>query len=83
MERWEQGGTAILERIDSPEVKQVIEPLLDAGHYYAQVTSIEPAGEQIVYSLRVDSADQTRMAATRANRSEGNFTVFESGVYTA
>ena len=30
VERWEQGGTAILERIDSQEVKQVIEPLLDA-----------------------------------------------------
>jgi LPS-assembly protein len=36
-----------------------------------------------VDSLRVDTGDETRMAATRANRSEGNFTVFESGVYTA
>jgi LPS-assembly protein len=34
-------------------------------------------------SLRVDSADQTRVAATRAERTEGNFTVFQSGVYTA
>jgi LPS-assembly protein len=34
-------------------------------------------------SLRVDSVDQTRMAATRADRTEGNFTVFQSGVYTA
>ncbi len=36
-----------------------------------------------VDSLRVDTADQTRMAATRADRSSGNFTVFQSGVYTA
>jgi LPS-assembly protein len=36
-----------------------------------------------VDSLRVDTADQTRMAATRAERSTGNYTVFENGVYTA
>ncbi len=36
-----------------------------------------------VDSLRVDGADQTRMAATRADRSDGNFTVFQNGVYTA
>lgn len=36
-----------------------------------------------VDSLRLDSPDQTRMAATRAERSSGNFTVFHNGVYTA
>ncbi len=36
-----------------------------------------------VDSLRVDTADQTRMAATRADRSSGNYTVFDNGVYTA
>ena len=36
-----------------------------------------------VNSLRVDTADQTRMAATRSDRSGGNYTVFENGVYTA
>ena len=36
-----------------------------------------------VDSLRVDTADQTRMAATRADRSGGRFTVFQNGVYTA
>jgi LPS-assembly protein len=36
-----------------------------------------------VDSLRVDTADQTRMAATRADRTGGNFTVFQNGVYTA
>lgn len=36
-----------------------------------------------VDSLRVDTADSTRMAASRADRSNGNYTVFENGVYTA
>jgi LPS-assembly protein len=36
-----------------------------------------------VDSLRADTADDTRMAATRADRSSGNYTVFENGVYTA
>jgi LPS-assembly protein len=36
-----------------------------------------------VDSLRVDTADNTRMAATRADRSTGNYTVFQNGVYTA
>jgi LPS-assembly protein len=36
-----------------------------------------------VDSLRLDAPDQTRMAAARAERSSGNYTVFHSGVYTA
>ncbi|HZL30113.1 MAG TPA: LPS-assembly protein LptD [Pseudolabrys sp.] len=36
-----------------------------------------------VDSLRLDSPDQTRMAAAHAERSAGNFTVFHNGVYTA
>ncbi len=36
-----------------------------------------------VDSLRIETPDQTRIAAARAERSEGNFTVFQSGVYTA
>jgi LPS-assembly protein len=36
-----------------------------------------------VDSLRLDTPDRTRMAAARAERSAGNFTVFHSGVYTA
>jgi LPS-assembly protein len=36
-----------------------------------------------VDSLRVDTADDTRMAATRAERSGGKYTVFQNGVYTA
>ncbi len=36
-----------------------------------------------VDSLRLDTPDQTRMAATRADRTSGNYTVFHNGVYTA
>jgi LPS-assembly protein len=36
-----------------------------------------------VDSLRVETVDQTRLAASRADRSEGTHTVFQSGVYTA
>ncbi len=36
-----------------------------------------------VDSLRLDTPDQTRMAAARADRSQGETTVFQSGVYTA
>src|SRR4051794_14842978 len=36
-----------------------------------------------VDSLRVDTVEQTRMAATRSDRSDGNYTVFENGIYTA
>jgi LPS-assembly protein len=36
-----------------------------------------------VDALRLDTPDKTRMAAARADRSSGSFTVFYSGVYTA
>ncbi|MEA3025180.1 MAG: LPS-assembly protein [Alphaproteobacteria bacterium] len=36
-----------------------------------------------VDSLRLDTPDKTRMAAARADRSSGTFTVMHSGVYTA
>jgi DNA gyrase subunit A len=57
IERWERGGTAILERISSEEVKAVIAPLVSGDYYYAEVEAVVPAGVQPVYSLRVDSAD--------------------------
>ena len=36
-----------------------------------------------VDSLRLDTPDQTRMAAARADRSQGDITIFQSGTYTA
>jgi LPS-assembly protein len=36
-----------------------------------------------VDSLRIDAPEDTRFAASRAERSGGNFTIFHNGVYTA
>jgi DNA gyrase subunit A len=59
IERWERSGRAILERIASPEVKAVAAPLVTGDYYYAEVASVEDAGIQPVYSLRVDTADHS------------------------
>jgi DNA gyrase subunit A len=59
VERWERGGTAILERIESEEVKRVVEPLVSGEYYYATVESVMDAGVQPVYSLRVESSDHS------------------------
>ncbi len=59
IERWERGGTAIRERIASDEVKAVIEPLVTGDYYYAEVASVDDAGVQPVYSLRVDTDDHS------------------------
>jgi DNA gyrase subunit A len=59
VERWEQGGTAIMERIASKEVRAVVEPLVSGDYYYAEVASVEDAGVQPVYSLRVDTNDHS------------------------
>ena len=59
VERWEQGGTAILERIASAEVRAVVEPLVSGDYYYAEVAAVEAAGIQPVYSLRVDTTDHS------------------------
>jgi DNA gyrase subunit A len=59
IERWESGSTAILERISSREVRDVIEPLVSGEYYYAKVASVEPAGVQPVYSLRVETDDHS------------------------
>jgi DNA gyrase subunit A len=59
IERWENGGAAIRERIASEEVRRVVEPLLTGEHYFAEVASVQPAGVQPVYSLRVDTDDHS------------------------
>jgi DNA gyrase subunit A len=59
VERWEQGGTAILERIASEEVCEVVAPLVSGEYYYAEVESVTDAGVQPVYSLRVETSDHS------------------------
>ncbi|MBA2441738.1 MAG: DNA gyrase subunit A, partial [Rubrobacter sp.] len=59
VERWEQRGATLMERIESEEVRAVVEPLVSAGYYYAEVESVEEAGVRPVYSIRVDSRDHS------------------------
>ncbi len=59
IERWEQGGTAILDRIESPEVRDVVAPLVTGDYFYAEVESVIDAGVQPVYSIRVDTEDHS------------------------
>jgi DNA gyrase subunit A len=57
IERWERGGTAIMERIASEETRAVVAPLVTGDYFYAEVESVTDAGVQPVYSLRVDTPD--------------------------
>ena len=51
---------------------------------YGQIMDLsDDYRDGFVDSLRLDTPDQTRMAAVRAERSSGNYTVFHNGVYTA
>lgn len=51
---------------------------------YAEVMELsDDYRDGFVDSLRLETPDRTRMAAARADRTEGNYTVFQSGVYTA
>jgi DNA gyrase subunit A len=59
VEHWERGGAAILERIASEETRKVVEPLATGEYFYAEVESVEDAGVQPAYSLRVESADHS------------------------
>jgi DNA gyrase subunit A len=59
IERWEQGGTGILERIASSEVREVITPLVTGDYFYAEVESISDVGVQPVFSIRVESEDHS------------------------
>jgi DNA gyrase subunit A len=59
VERWEREGTAILDRIAAGEVRRVLEPLVTGDYYYAEVVSVQDAGVQPVYSIRVDTDDHS------------------------
>jgi len=61
-------------RLTDPDGKITYANLLDLSDDYR---------DGFVDSLRLDTADQTRMAATRADRTNGDITIFQNGVYTA
>lgn len=51
---------------------------------YGQIMDLsDDYRDGFVDSLRIEMPDDTRIAATRADRTSGNYTVFQSGVYTA
>ena len=51
---------------------------------YGQVIDLtDDYRDGFVDSLRLETPDDTRMAAVRADRTQGNYTVFNNGVYTA
>ncbi|MSO41342.1 MAG: DNA gyrase subunit A [Solirubrobacterales bacterium] len=59
IERWERGAGAILERVASTEVTQVVEPLVTGDYLYAEVEAVTDAGVQPVFSLRVETDDHS------------------------
>jgi LPS-assembly protein len=61
-------------RLTEPDGKVTYGQIMDLSDDYR---------DGFVDSLRLDAPAQTRMAAARAERSAGNFTVFHNGVYTA
>ena len=63
LDRWGRDfGREIFAHIPNDEVKRVITPLVTNAWYYAEVQSIEEAGMQPVYSIRVDSDDHAFLA---------------------
>ena len=56
----------------------------DGNITYGQVIDLtDDYRDGFVDSLRLEMADDTRMAAVRADRTKGNYTVLNNGVYTA
>lgn len=61
-------------RLTEPDGKVTFGNVIDLSDDYR---------DGFVDSLRLETPDQTRMAAARAERTQGNYTVFHNGVYTA
>jgi DNA gyrase subunit A len=57
--RWKQDGAEILAHIADPDVRAIASELSDGRFYYARVATVEGAGVQPVYSLRVDTDDHS------------------------
>ncbi len=57
IDRWERDRAEIMARVTNREALEVVEPLVDGRFYYAEVAAVEAAGDQPVYSIRVDTAD--------------------------
>jgi DNA gyrase subunit A len=57
IERWERDGEEILGHVTDQEARAVVEPLVNGLQYYAEVTAVQDAGVQPVFSLRVASEE--------------------------
>ncbi len=63
IDRWDRGeGREVLAHIPSDECQRVITPLVANDWYFATVESVEDAGLQPVYSIRVDSESHAFLA---------------------
>ena len=62
LERWDGDGAVLMERMPSHEVRVVVEPLVTGDYFYAEVASLQYAGVQPVYSIKVDSDDHSFLA---------------------
>ena len=61
-------------QLEDPDGKVTYGQIMDLGDNFR---------DGFVDSLRLDLPEQTRVASSRAERSSGNFTTFQNGVYTA
>ncbi|MGN6473477.1 MAG: DNA gyrase subunit A, partial [Mycobacteriales bacterium] len=59
LDRWESSREELRARIAKRDVLDVVEPLVDGRYYFAEVSSVEDADVQAVYSLRVDTDDHS------------------------
>jgi DNA gyrase subunit A len=59
IERWEQRGEEILRHVTDSDARTIARELTDGRFYFAEVASVEDAGVQPVYSLRVDTDDHS------------------------
>ncbi|HWC35564.1 MAG TPA: intein-containing DNA gyrase subunit A [Mycobacteriales bacterium] len=59
IDRWEFRRDELRARIGDEDLLDVVEPLVDGRYYYAEVVSVEEAGRQPVYSLRVETDDHS------------------------
>lgn len=57
IERWERDRELIEARITNAEALEVVAPLVDGRFAYAEVASVEDAGEAPVFSLKVETED--------------------------
>jgi DNA gyrase subunit A len=67
VERWETERLRIIDRIEDLETLRVILPIMDSGHRFARVASVEDDEPAPVYSVRVESEDHSFLAGGFVN----------------